>query len=101
MVFGFPPRSCRTSRDAGLQLLAEGFEEERLSGPRGSADDDVLLPADPFQRAQRLLRRRRDRGRGSVPGIEGLPGREAGRLAAGSEHGPGRAAEAGCALVAL
>ena len=84
-VFEAEPRDSHAGFD---DLLAEGFEEESLAGSAGPANDDVLLPADPFQRAQRLLRRRWDRGRGSVPGIEGLPGREAGRFAAAGEHGP-------------
>jgi hypothetical protein len=34
-------------------LLAEGSEEERLAGPGGPADDQVLPPVYPFQGAQR------------------------------------------------
>jgi hypothetical protein len=38
-------------------------------------------------RPQGLLGRRRDRGQGGVPGVEGLPGREPGRGPAGGQRG--------------
>ena len=85
------PRSSRVNQ-ATLQpgvdgVLAEGFEQERLAGPGRAADDQVLPAVDPFQGAQRRLGRGRDRGRGLVPGVEGLAGREPGRGPAGGQRG--------------
>ena len=41
-------------------LLTEGLEKEGLPGTGRPANDDVPLPADPFQGPQRALRRDRD-----------------------------------------
>ena len=48
-------------------LLAEGLEQERLPGPGRAADDQVLPAVHPFQGAQRLLGRGRDRGQRRDP----------------------------------
>ncbi len=73
--------------------LAEGFEEERLPGPGGAADDQVLPAVDPFQGPQRLLGGGGDGGGGRVPGVEGFAGGEPGRFAAGGEHRPAPAGD--------
>src|SRR5690606_851989 len=70
--------------DAGL---AERLEEVRLAGAGRPADDEVLVPVDPLQRAQRPLRGRRDRGQALVPHVESLAGREPGSLAPGPDRG--------------
>ena len=66
--------------------LAEGLEHERLAGAGRPADDEVLVPADPFQGPQRGLGGGRDRGQVLVPGVERLPGREGGPGAAGGQR---------------
>jgi hypothetical protein len=43
------------------RAVSERFGEMALAGPRRSADAEVLRASDPFQRSERLLRRRRDR----------------------------------------
>jgi hypothetical protein len=40
--------------------LAEGLEQERLAGAGRAADDEVLVPANPFQCPQRGLGGGRD-----------------------------------------
>ena len=67
--------------------LAEGLEQERLAGAGRPADDEVLVPADPFQGPQRGLGGGRDRGQPLVPGVERLPGRERGPRPAGGQGG--------------
>ena len=58
----------------------------RLAGAgRRPAEDEVLVPGDPFQGPQRGLGRGRDRGQPLVPGVERLPGRERGSRAAGGK----------------
>jgi hypothetical protein len=74
-LFEGEPGDMLSCFDGGL---AEGFEQERLAGARGAADDEVLVPADPFQRAQRCLGGGGDGGQVIIPGAEGLPGREGG-----------------------
>jgi hypothetical protein len=69
-------------------VVAEGFEQERLPGPRRSADHEVLAATDPFQGLQCLLGGGGDRRQGRVPGLEGLAGGESGRGAAGRQGGP-------------
>jgi hypothetical protein len=67
--------------------VAERFEEVGLAGPGRAAHDEVLVPVDPLECAQRPLGGCGDRGDGLVPGVEGLAGREPGSLAAGPDRG--------------
>jgi hypothetical protein len=83
-LFQGEPGDVLSGFDGGL---AEALKQEGLAGAGGPADDQVLVPADPFQGAQCLLGGGRDGGQALVPGVEGLPGGEGGAGAAGGQRG--------------
>lgn len=58
------------------RLLAQGLEEQRLPCDGRPADHEVLPPSHQFQRPERVLGGKRDRGRLRLPGLERLPGRK-------------------------
>ena len=57
-----------------------------FAGPARAADDEDLVPVDPFQCPQRLLRLGGDHGPLGFPGVERLAGRQPGRAAAGPDR---------------
>jgi len=77
-LFKTEPRDVGALVDGGV---AECFEEVALAGARWTTDDDVLVAVDPLEGPQRSLGGLRDGGDGLVPSVEGLAGREPGRLA--------------------
>ena len=89
-VFEAKPRHAHPGFD---DLLAEGLKEERFPRAGWPANDHVLLPVYPFQRAQRLLCGQGNRQRGGIPGVKRFPRREPGGFAPGGEQRPGPAGD--------
>lgn len=81
-LFEAEPQDVGAGVDGGV---AKRFEEVGLPSARRPADDEVLVVADPLQGPQRGLGGGGDRAGRLVPGVEGLPSREPGCLAASAD----------------